>query len=171
MLLKAVNEQLRRNGIEISNGTIVDVTIIEAPSSAKNKDAERDAEMNQAGKGKQRYFGIKAHGGGQQTKLIRTIRPRRPSAGWPGAAAPAHARRLGFGAIRPTTVRSWRFAKLPCGRVTSPTNALDGEAECIKAINCIKSQCRPLRTFPQKRTSETDVVVPVSACRLWSPSS
>src|SRR5215510_4463417 len=60
-LLRAVNEHLHRNGIKISNGTIVDATIIGAPSSTKNKDKKRDPEMHQTRKGKQYYFGMKMH--------------------------------------------------------------------------------------------------------------
>jgi transposase, IS5 family len=74
VLLKAVNEHLQRNGIKISNGTIVDATIIGAPSSTKNKDGKRDPEMHQTAKGKQWYFGMKAHiGVDSNTKLIHTI--------------------------------------------------------------------------------------------------
>jgi IS5 family transposase len=73
-LLKAVNEHLRRNGIKISNGTIVDATIIGAPSSTKNKEGKRDPEMHQTAKGNQWYFGMKAHiGVDSKTKLIHTI--------------------------------------------------------------------------------------------------
>ena len=73
-LLKAVNEYLRTNGIKISNGTIVDATIIGAPSSTKNKDGQRDPEMHQAAKGQQWYFGMKAHlGVDSQTKLVHTV--------------------------------------------------------------------------------------------------
>lgn len=73
-LLSAVNEYLRVNGIKISNGTIVDATIISAPSSTKNKDQERDPEMHHTAKGKQWYFGMKAHlGVDSRTKLIHTI--------------------------------------------------------------------------------------------------
>jgi transposase, IS5 family len=73
-LLKAVNEHLRRSGIKIANGTIVDATIIGAPSSTKNKDGKRDPEMHQTAKGKQWYFGMKAHVGvDSKTKLIHTI--------------------------------------------------------------------------------------------------
>ena len=61
MLLKAVNDHLRRSGIKIAKGTIVDATIIGAPSSTKNKDGKRDPEMHQTAKGKQWYFGMKAH--------------------------------------------------------------------------------------------------------------
>jgi len=73
-LLKAVNQYLRENGIKIANGTIVDATIIGAPSSTKNKDGKRDPEMHQAAKGKQWYFGMKAHVGvDSKTKLIHTV--------------------------------------------------------------------------------------------------
>ena len=73
-LLTAVNEYLRTNGIKISNGTIVDATIISAPSSTKNKDGKRDPEMHQAAKGHQWYFGMKAHiGVDSQTKLVHTV--------------------------------------------------------------------------------------------------
>jgi transposase, IS5 family len=73
-LLRAVKEHLHRNGIKISNGTIVDATIISAPSSTKNKDGKRDPEMHQVAKGNQWYFGMKAHiGVDSKTKLIHTI--------------------------------------------------------------------------------------------------
>ena len=73
-LLKAVNEYLRTNGIKIANGTIVDATIIGAPTSTKNKDGKRDPEMHQAAKGQQWYFGMKAHlGVDSQTKLVHTV--------------------------------------------------------------------------------------------------
>jgi IS5 family transposase len=73
-LLKAVNEYLCTNGIKIANGTIVDATIISAPSSTKNKVGARDPEMHQTAKGRQWYFGLKAHlGVDSKTKLIHTI--------------------------------------------------------------------------------------------------
>jgi IS5 family transposase len=73
-LLKAVNDYLHRSGIKIAKGTIVDATIIGAPSSTKNKDGKRDPEMHQTAKGQQWYFGMKAHiGVDSKTKLIHTI--------------------------------------------------------------------------------------------------
>jgi IS5 family transposase len=73
-LLVTMNEYLRRHGIKISNGTIVDATIISAPSSTKNQDGKRDPEMHQTAKGQQWYFGMKAHVGvDSKTKLIHTI--------------------------------------------------------------------------------------------------
>ena len=60
-MLNAVNQYLERRGIRITTGTIVDATIIHAPSSTKNASGERDPEMHQTRKGKQWYFGMKAH--------------------------------------------------------------------------------------------------------------
>src|ERR1700758_384994 len=60
-MLNAVNEYLESQGIRITRGTIVDATIIHAPSSTKNRSGERDAEMHQTRKGQQWYFGLKAH--------------------------------------------------------------------------------------------------------------
>ena len=60
-MLDAVNRHLESRGIRIATGTIVDATIIHAPSSTKNAGGERDPEMHQTKKGNQWYFGIKAH--------------------------------------------------------------------------------------------------------------
>jgi IS5 family transposase len=60
-MLDAVNEYLASRGIRITTGTIVDATIIHAPSSTKNATKQRDLEMHQAKKGNQWYFGAKAH--------------------------------------------------------------------------------------------------------------
>ncbi|HEX3471492.1 MAG TPA: IS5 family transposase, partial [Silvibacterium sp.] len=62
-MLDAVNLHLEARGIRITTGTIVDATIIHAPSSTKNRKQERDPEMHQTRKGKQWYFGLKAHTG------------------------------------------------------------------------------------------------------------
>lgn len=73
-IFAAVNRYLKENGLKVSTGTIVDATIISAPSSTKNKDGERDPEMHQTAKGQQWYFGMKAHVGiDSRTKLIHTI--------------------------------------------------------------------------------------------------
>jgi IS5 family transposase len=60
-ILDTVNLYLESKGIRISTGTIVDATIISAPSSTKNSKKERDPEMHQTKKGNQYYFGAKAH--------------------------------------------------------------------------------------------------------------
>ena len=56
-----VGELLLANGLKLCGGTIVDATIIAAPSSTKNKDKARDPEMHQTKKGNQWHFGMKAH--------------------------------------------------------------------------------------------------------------
>ncbi len=60
-ILDGVNLHLEAKGIRIATGTIVDATIIHAPSSTKNEKKERDPAMHQTRKGKQWYFGLKAH--------------------------------------------------------------------------------------------------------------
>jgi IS5 family transposase len=62
-MLQMVNEYLAACGVKIATGTIVDATIIHAPSSTKNADGQRDPEMHQVKKGNQWYFGMKAHVG------------------------------------------------------------------------------------------------------------
>jgi transposase, IS5 family len=60
-MLDAVNLHLEAKGIRIATGTIVDATIIHAPSSTQNEKKERDPAMHQTRKGRQWYFGLKAH--------------------------------------------------------------------------------------------------------------
>ena len=60
-ILDTVNHYLGSKGLRISTGTIVDATIIAAPSSTKNSKKERDPEMHQTRKGNQWFFGAKAH--------------------------------------------------------------------------------------------------------------
>jgi transposase, IS5 family len=58
-----VNAYLAERGMKVNGGTIVDATIIAAPSSTKNEEKNRDPEMHQTRKGKQWYFGMKGHVG------------------------------------------------------------------------------------------------------------
>ena len=60
-LLEEINAHLDSQGLRLREGTIVDATIIEAPSSTKNQARERDPEMHQTKKGNQWHFGMKAH--------------------------------------------------------------------------------------------------------------
>src|SRR5258708_33000495 len=60
LMLEAVNVHLEAKGIRIATGTIVDATIIHAPSSTKNQSGERDPEMHQTRNGKQWHFGRQA---------------------------------------------------------------------------------------------------------------
>jgi IS5 family transposase len=63
VLLEEINAHLKAKGLLISKGTMVDATIIHAPSSTKNQDKARDPEMHQTRKGNQWYFGMKIHVG------------------------------------------------------------------------------------------------------------
>ena len=71
---ETVNRHLESKGVRITRGTIVDATIIHAPSSTKNRDQQRDPEMHQTKKGKQWYFGMKAHVGvDSKQKIIHSV--------------------------------------------------------------------------------------------------
>jgi len=74
-ILSLVNELLRSKGLLLKVGTVVDATLIEAPSSTKNKDHTRDPEMHSSKKGEQMYFGMKAHiGADAESGLVHTVR-------------------------------------------------------------------------------------------------
>lgn len=73
-MFESVNRYLAERGLRVSNGTIVDATIIQAPSSTKNRDKQRDPEMHQTKKGNQWYFGMKLHiGTDSRTRLIHSL--------------------------------------------------------------------------------------------------
>lgn len=73
-LFHAVGEYLEENGLKVHKGTIVDATIINAPSSTKNQKKERDPEMHQTKKGNQWYFGMKAHiGVDSKTNMVHLV--------------------------------------------------------------------------------------------------
>ncbi|WP_182518806.1 IS5 family transposase [Dokdonella fugitiva] len=73
-ILSRVNRHLARKGLVVKHGTMVDATIIDAPSSTKNADRERDPEMRQTKKGQQYYFGMKAHiGADVESGLVHTV--------------------------------------------------------------------------------------------------
>jgi transposase, IS5 family len=60
-IIETVKAHLKANGMAMKQGTIIDATIIAAPSSTKNEKRERDPEMHQTCKGKQWHFGMKVH--------------------------------------------------------------------------------------------------------------
>ncbi len=73
-IFQKVGEHLKGRGLRVSGGTIVDATLINAPSSTKNREKKRDPEMRQTRKGNQWYFGMKAHiGVDTRTKLIHSV--------------------------------------------------------------------------------------------------
>ena len=73
-LFTAINADLAARGLLLREGTLVDATLIAAPSSTKNENRERDPEMHQTKKGNQWYFGLKAHlGTDRDSKLVHTV--------------------------------------------------------------------------------------------------
>ena len=73
-LFEEIQSHLRRRGLRLSAGTIVDASIIVAPSSTKNREGERDPEMASTKKGNQWYFGMKAHlGVDAETGVAHTV--------------------------------------------------------------------------------------------------
>ena len=70
-LLEEINAHLGSRGLKLREGTIVDATIIKAPSSTKNRAGEWDPEMHQTKKGNQWHFGMKAHiGADSETGIV-----------------------------------------------------------------------------------------------------
>ena len=73
-VLATINAGLAQHGLMLKTGTVVDATIIAAPSSTKNKSGQRDPEMHQTRKGKQWHFGMKAHiGVDAESGLVHTV--------------------------------------------------------------------------------------------------
>ena len=73
-ILAVINGHLGDHGLSLRQGTIVDATLINAPSSTKNKDGKRDPEMHQTKKGQQYYFGMKAHiGVDDESGLVHSV--------------------------------------------------------------------------------------------------
>ena len=73
-LFAAINADLTARGLLLRAGTLVDATLIAAPSSTKNQQKQRDPEMHQTRKGNQWYFGMKAHlGADRDSKLVHTV--------------------------------------------------------------------------------------------------
>ncbi|MBA5872400.1 MAG: IS5 family transposase, partial [Nitrospira sp. CR2.1] len=73
-IFNAINAHLAEKGLYLRQGTVMDATIIAAPPSTKNRSGERDPDMHQTKKGKQWYYGMKAHiGVDAESGLIHTV--------------------------------------------------------------------------------------------------
>ncbi|MFT7460890.1 MAG: IS5 family transposase [Planctomycetota bacterium] len=121
-LFHLVNKYLSENGLFVSKGTIVDATLIEAPTLTKNKEKQQDPDMHQTRKGNQWYFGMKTHiGVDSQSKLIYSV-----------AVTPANTHdsqvledllrggRRGYGETRPIAVRRRHYQSTHRMRRTMP---------------------------------------------------
>ena len=73
-IFASINSHLAAKGLMLREGTVVDATIISAPSSTKNQDGQRDPEMHQTKKGNQWHFGMKMHiGADASSGLVHTV--------------------------------------------------------------------------------------------------
>ncbi len=73
-ILVVINGCLGDRGLSLSQGTIVDATLIHAPGSTRKKDGKRDPEMHQTKKGNQDYFGVKTHiGVDNESGLVHSV--------------------------------------------------------------------------------------------------
>ena len=74
-LFEEINRHLEFQGLRLREGTIMDASIIEAPSSTKNRGGERDPEMRKTKKGNEWYFGMKVHiGADAETGVVHSVR-------------------------------------------------------------------------------------------------
>jgi len=124
-LFDEVGRHLAAKGLKVATGTIVDATIINAPSSTKNAEKARDPEMHQTKKGNQWYFGMKAHFGvDSRTKLIHSAR-----------ATPANVADSTVSSIRSSAPRTAPNPK--CGRKSSmpsgSSSASSASPRCVTA--------------------------------------
>ena len=113
-IFDSITGLLEERRLLLRSGTIVDATIIAAPSSTKNASASRDPEMKQTRKGKNWYFGMKLHIGADKRGIVHTVRAtaRRGSRHHPAAGAAAWA---GAGAVRGSSVLEGRRSSVSRG--------------------------------------------------------
>jgi IS5 family transposase len=137
-ILQTINDLLRSKGLMLRAGTVVDATLVAAPSSTKNADGERAPEMKQSKKGNQWYLGMKAHiGVDAESGLVHTVRGTADSVNDVlEANALLHGEETeAFGDARPEV--RWNIAMRPGKRRTldksRESNRLVDELEKLKA--------------------------------------
>ena len=85
-VIQVINGKLAAHGLLLKIGSVMDATLIAAPSSTKNKDGACDPEMHQVKKGNQWHFGMKAHidvDADSDTVQLNHAVCARPTSGWP----------------------------------------------------------------------------------------
>ncbi len=147
-MLATVNRVLQERGLTLKAGTVVDATLIAAPSSTKNSKGERDPEMRQTKKGNNYYFGMKAHiGADADSGLVHTVicTPANTSDVTQAAALLHGEEEIAFGDAgyqgahkRPeATMTNWHVAMRPGKRrkldPSNPRDAIVNEIERLKA--------------------------------------
>ncbi|HRA81606.1 MAG TPA: IS5 family transposase [Thauera sp.] len=163
-ILATVNGVLQERGLMLKSGTVVDATLISAPSSTKNNAGERDPEMRQAKKGNNWYFGMKAHiGADAESGLVHTV------IGTPAntndvtqAQALLHGEEVvAFGDAgyqgahkrAESTLKNWHIAMRPGKRkaldLNDPRDAICNEIERLKASVRAKAE-HPFRVIKRQ---------------------
>jgi IS5 family transposase len=147
-MLATVNRVLQAHGLTLKTGTVVDATLIAAPSSTKNSTGERDPEMRQTKKGNNYYFGMKAHiGADADSGLVHTVicTPANTSDVTQAEALLHGEEEIAFGDAgyqgahkRPeATMKNWLVAMRPGKRrkldPDNPRDAIVNEIERLKA--------------------------------------
>jgi IS5 family transposase len=147
-MLATVNRVLQAHGLTLKTGTVVDATLIAAPSSTKNSTGERDPEMGQTKKGNNYYFGMKAHiGADADSGLVHTVicTPANTSDVTQAEALLHGEEEIAFGDAgyqgahkRPeATMKNWLVAMRPGKRrkldPDNPRDAIVNEIERLKA--------------------------------------
>jgi IS5 family transposase len=147
-MFATVNRVLQAHGLTLKTGTVVDATLIAAPSSTKNSTGERDPEMRQTKKGNNYYFGMKAHiGADADSGLVHTVicTPANTSDVTQAEALLHGEEEIAFGDAgyqgahkRPeATMKNWLVAMRPGKRrkldPSNPRDAIVNEIERLKA--------------------------------------
>ena len=147
-MFATVNRVLQAHGLTLKTGTVVDATLIAAPSSTKNSTGERDPEMRQTKKGNDYYFGMKAHiGADADSGLVHTVicTPANTSDVTQAEALLHGEEEIAFGDAgyqgahkRPeATMKNWLVAMRPGKRrkldPSNPRDAIVNEIERLKA--------------------------------------
>ena len=147
-MFATVNRVLQAHGLTLKTGTVVDATLIAAPSSTKNSTGERDPEMRQTKKGNNYYFGMKAHiGADADSGLVHTVicTPANTSDVTQAEALLHGEEEIAFGDAgyqgahkRPeATMKNWHVAMRPGKRrkldPSNPRDAIVNEIERLKA--------------------------------------
>jgi len=147
-MLATVDRVLQERGLTLKTGTVVDATLIAAPSSSKNSKGERDPEMRQTKKGNSYYFGLKAHiGADADSGLVHTVicTPANTNDVTQAEALLHGEEEIAFGDAgyqgahrRPeATMKNWQVAMRPGKRrkldPSNPRDAIVNEIERLKA--------------------------------------
>ena len=167
-LLEEINAHLESQGLKLREGTIVDAAIIEAPSSTKNRNKERDPEMQQTKKGSQWHCGMKAHiGVDSETGIVHSLSFSVGASGLqPRSRASARVEMSGKSRARPNTAGITGLVLVPC--VASGPNIAHVEIKFVVPEPRWNSWVRHPHTIGVLRQDQGDRRLPPRATRALS---